>query len=113
MLYVKVGDIILTYSGNRVIRNIKRICKLKEDTIFGCVQDGVYMSDSYYSVYRPRKEYSKVEKNKFKEFILKNASLFKNVELISCAVNTIRQDTFLPTFKITDIKINKYYKNII
>lgn len=110
--YVKTGDIIVAYSGNVLIQGIKRLCNFNEDIIFGCIQDGLYMSNRTVRIYRPRKEYSKVERVQFKEFILKNSKAFSNLELIFYAVNTIRRDTFNMNFKINDLKTNKYYHYI-
>lgn len=109
---IQIGDLVLAYKGNSVVRWFKEWLQLNKDLCLACTSDGILMLDRKCEVYRTKKVYSKQERQLFKEVIVNNVSLLDNKSLIFTAVNTVRYDTFDTSFELEDIRTNKYYKNI-
>lgn len=109
---IQIGDLVLAYKGNSIVRSIKEWLSLHKDLCLACTSDGLLMLDRKCEVYRTKKVYSKQERQLFKEIITNNASLLDNKSLIFTAVNTVRLGTFDVTFELEDIRFNKYYKRI-
>lgn len=109
---IEVGDILLTYKGGNIIKWLKRLIGFREDYASVCIGDGIVLLPRHeYSVYRPKKGYSKKEKILFSQIINRSKDM-NIVEQIFSAVNSVRSTTLDTNFKLSDIKVNKYYKQI-